>query len=572
MKSGTGLETRASRGSLSNDGTDLAAAFQMEARSVSEVVSEEEDEASMKRQIEELMLKEKGATSSLLSPMGRQEIVTGKYGNMHIKELTSLTNDRGVNEMKLEDLDLFMRRLQEILKTVTKGGRALPMNLLIDQNESNKINKLIEFILEQIDVALFGFYKDIEDEESNKKTKKDGDDNDDSIKLENLKRQRDILIKEKATISVYYKQKGVEGLVQRADELKEFEAFKTLKEMVFHGNQKLLELLLLLKINEGTKADIMYAIDNPYGKTKTGGMIDVFGLANSASTVFDRLRTRINLVTVPMFVKHSHKLMNKEINFDELDNGGFKKYLTERDKDLKEVMWMMDEILSQAGGVDFSGLFPDFELVMFWDLLMKIEPNALEENSTSKGNKNYEKTKDQLARAYQRMTNSKATVKEKYGELQAQLFQIDVLTKYEKKVGTKDNKKDFALNVNGKEKNLSKRNGKDKAKFKETKRAEPKGMCNDVLRSGFCSKKGCKYKGMTQLEYNSRQVCFKEASEAGSCPNGNFCLRLHPNDPEKMTDEMKRKCEHLKNKNGESVNAADEEEEIILDGEGSARE
>lgn len=487
--------------------------------------------------------------TEISTSMGELLIKTGIFGSFNVKDVTALTDNKALQAMTVEEMDLFLRRLQEVVKNVTKGGKLLGIHLHMEKNEVTRNNEWIQFILEQMEVTLIELEEKIEKLAS-------GEDKQDenNIKLKKLKKQREELVTEKITIMVYYEELGLEGLIENIKEIQDFESMKVLKECILQGNQKLLQILSLLRINEEIKNDIRDALLNPNGKTKEGGIVDVMGWANSAVIVINRIRTRIIKVTELMYYNKSKELQDLVIDFNNLGDGGFKKIIAEVDKMQEQLEWFGYELVGNNSKKDFSGLIKKNRDGLFWDLLMKLTAGEVEKNKTASG-KNFIKIRDRLVILCQSVHNSDETVEQKKCLLYAGLLEIDACTSYEPPEG-KEDKEGWTLNVNDKGK---KERSKDKGKY-----PKKEYFCNDVLRKGFCSKPGCKYKGMSQSEYNAREICPYEKSKIGSCKSRNYCMRLHPNDPEKMTEEMKKKCVHhgggANKGSGESTNAAEEVE------------
>ena len=93
--------------------------------------------------------------------------------------------------------------------------------------------------------------------------------------------------------------------------------------------------------------------------------------------------------------------------------------------------------------------------------------------------------------------------------------------------------------------------------------------CEGTIREGFCDKKGCSKKPVSESWIKKRGECFT-VKKGEVCRFGRACKFRHANDAMEITDAMKRKCTHRRS----TVNAATyvNAAEVVNKGKAAAEE
>lgn len=459
-----------------------------------------------------------------------------------------------VDEMETDEKYGLFLKLGESLSGYTKGDQRMGLEIHLEMNEEKRNDKWIEMCIIDAQSVLIKVKESIEKEST-------GDEAADAKnkKLGRLTEEKNKLGIELATIKYYYSTlNGIEGIVEHAEDMKDFISFNLLRTKMMLGNEKVLNVLSTLKVSEETSSDIQQAKENPLGQVKQGGLADKLELASSATKMIDRIRTKLRVVTPSMYMAQKQVVQDLNINYDNFkEDGGFKGHLRKLNKETEKRDWMGREVQGGARGIKLDGLIQDnYSLEDYWELLEKIGGISVTRNKTT-GSGNYLLVQNRLLALYQEVQTSKLEVREKLQLLQTRLLEIDSNTQYLGK------KKEFTLNTYEKPvgKPASKPAGKGKGKGKGER------FCIGILRKGQCDRPGCEYKTMNQQEYNEREEC-GSMKKNGSCSFGTKCKYRHPNDPKEMTKAMMSECVHNGRGTGRSANAA---EEIVYEGDGSTK-
>lgn len=266
----------------------------------------------------------------------------------------------------------------------------------------------------------------------------------------------------------------------------------------------------------------------------------MLGIGDGANTAIKMLMSGGKKITFIEFEKCLQELNSRHLDYSKMgEDGNLETQLSELKNDIYELE-LMKEDLSKQG--KFRGLLET--PIYFTTLLRKLGDTSNPTRSHANYTNNQVGWQMAYREAYQKNMKADNTVmllseRQKYLED----LMIGVVTggqmtkkKNESPTGNGGGGKPFALNTNNMKKKYP-------------------AYCGQVMRKGYCTRKGCKFEGMTKAEHEARLPCREMAK--GNCRFKTNCRFAHPGD---KYDESKP-CVHrgtINNTNHDQGGAAEE--------------